>query len=179
MDRKFNYYPKWINIWRLPKKKRVGNSIDICSEEWDVPVWVAQGFFIMIWRSSCIARNWHMFWKETRCIVCCFLWFFVGPFPPLKHNAVNYERLCPSYVVCFIFNFFFLARKNKGCRNCRHWKETGRKKKRNRQKHFRGNPLHKLRSAAFSPICVHSLGYNSDWLHSVDQHIFSSLLEAA
>lgn len=112
-----------------------------------------QCFLIMIWRSLLyMARNWQIFWKETR---CNYVLFFFGSLWVLshhwKHHVVGYKRLCPSYFVCFIFYFCFSARKNKGCRNCRYWKETGRKKKRNRQKHFWGN-TQVLVSCLFQPF---------------------------
>lgn len=116
-------------------------------------------FFRMIWRLSYTARNWPMFWKETRW--SCMLFFFgsLWSFPVIENTVWWVTKDCVLPILYVLFSTFdFSARKNKGCRNCRYWKETGRKKKRNWQKHFWGNSYTSSSHLSFSAMCVYSFG---------------------
>lgn len=150
-----------LNIWHiynsLPKNKHEFNLY--LKSRVKYATYCMFSFLIMIWGSLRMTRNWQMFWKETRCNrMLVFFGSLCVPSRHWKHIVVGCKRVCPSYFVCFIFYFCFSARKNKGCRNCRHWKEIGRKKERNRQKHFWGNSYISSGQLSFLAICVYSFG---------------------
>lgn len=65
-------------------------------------------FFRMIWRLSYMARNWPMFWKETRC--SCMLFFFgsLWSFPVIENTVwwVTKDCVLPIlYILLSTFDF--------------------------------------------------------------------------
>ena len=112
-----------------------------------------ESLFIMSWRSLRVAINRQAFWKETECNRVLF--FSVSPLLPLNTQCGGVTEACvlPMWGVLFS-TFVFLARKNKGCRNRRYRKETGRKKKRNWQKHFWGNSYPSSCQLSYSAILL-------------------------